>query len=304
MWLIVSSLSLRQSHSFLGNEVKLSRYTIRAQRERGAINHKLNPWRQYPTVHHRIHNSSPRSVSWSSRIHSIPRKSPQDSFRYNPRIYTLVFWSVSFYRNSTPKRCTVFIPLLCVPHYTLTWSAYWYLGMGTNYVPNLINIFRSLGCAKQSVLLQAWWGVVSPPSNPQAGGPPAVGCLRLLIQYVRSYPLHLEAVSSIRDQRTRHAVVTADPPNMLRSHNSYSFLTTALYGGEWLASRPGCALPAGRNHGTYCTGGWMSPRAGLDRGTSGKISCLCRGSNLDCPVLPSAARHYTDWATPALFPLQ
>ena len=30
-------------------------------------------------------------------------------------------------------------------------------------------------------------GVVSTSPNPQAGGPPLVGCLRLLIQYIRSY---------------------------------------------------------------------------------------------------------------------
>jgi hypothetical protein len=58
-----------------------------------------------------------------------------------------------------------------------------------------------------------WW-VVSPPPNPQAGGPPPVVCPRLLIQYIRSYPPYLEAVSSIRNLRTRHAVVTRDPPNM------------------------------------------------------------------------------------------
>jgi hypothetical protein len=56
--------------------------------------------------------------------------------------------------------------------------------------------------------------VVSPPPNPQAGRPPTVGCPRLLIQYIRSYPPYLEAVSSIRNPRTRHAVVTVDPLNM------------------------------------------------------------------------------------------
>jgi hypothetical protein len=45
---------------------------------------------------------------------------------------------------------------------------------------------------------------VSLPTNPQAGGPPTVGCPRLLIQYIRSYPPYLEAVSSIRNPRTRH----------------------------------------------------------------------------------------------------
>jgi hypothetical protein len=56
-------------------------------------------------------------------------------------------------------------------------------------------------------------GVVSPPPNLQTGRPPPVGCPRLLIQYIRSYPSYLEAVSSIRNPRTRHAVVTSDPVN-------------------------------------------------------------------------------------------
>jgi hypothetical protein len=50
--------------------------------------------------------------------------------------------------------------------------------------------------------------------NPQAEGPLLVGCPRLLIQYIRSYPPYLEAVFSIRNLRTRHALVTRDPPNM------------------------------------------------------------------------------------------
>jgi hypothetical protein len=50
-------------------------------------------------------------------------------------------------------------------------------------------------------------GVVSPKPNPQGGGPPLIGCPLLLIQYIRSYPPYLEVVSSIRNLRTRHAVV-------------------------------------------------------------------------------------------------
>jgi hypothetical protein len=37
----------------------------------------------------------------------------------------------------------------------------------------------------------------------------------LLIQYIRSYPPYLEAVSSIHNLRTHHAMVTRDPPNMI-----------------------------------------------------------------------------------------
>jgi hypothetical protein len=32
------------------------------------------------------------------------------------------------------------------------------------------------------------WGVVAPRPTPQVGGPPIVGCPRLLIRYIRSYP--------------------------------------------------------------------------------------------------------------------
>jgi hypothetical protein len=73
--------------------------------------------------------------------------------------------------------------------------------------PRLLVIFRN-----KPIFL--WWGIVSPTPNHQDGGPPLIGCPRLLIQYIRSYPPYLEAVSSIRNLRTRHAVVTRDPPNL------------------------------------------------------------------------------------------
>jgi hypothetical protein len=55
--------------------------------------------------------------------------------------------------------------------------------------------------------------------------------------------------------------------------------------------------PRERTPGTHCTGGWVGPRAGLNTEATGKIICLCRGSNLDRPVVQTVARHYTDWAT-------
>jgi hypothetical protein len=58
-------------------------------------------------------------------------------------------------------------------------------------------------------------GVVYPMPNSQARGSPLVGCTILLIQYFRSHPPYLEAVSSVRNLRTRHAVVTRDPLNMV-----------------------------------------------------------------------------------------
>ena len=46
----------------------------------------------------------------------------------------------------------------------------------------------------------------SPPPNPQAGGLPAVGCRRLLIQSVTRYPPYVEVAFSIRNMKTRQAV--------------------------------------------------------------------------------------------------
>jgi hypothetical protein len=54
--------------------------------------------------------------------------------------------------------------------------------------------------------------------QPQAGGSPLVGCPRLFIQYIRSYSPYLEAVFSIRNLRTRHAVVTKDPPLLVQKY--------------------------------------------------------------------------------------
>jgi hypothetical protein len=42
------------------------------------------------------------------------------------------------------------------------------------------------------------------------------------------------------------------------------FLTSALAGGEWSASRP-CRFTSGeRAPGSHLIGGWVDPRAGLD----------------------------------------
>jgi hypothetical protein len=50
--------------------------------------------------------------------------------------------------------------------------------------------------------------------NPKAGGSYLIGCPRLLIQYFRSYPPYLEAVSFTRNPKTRHAVVIRGLINM------------------------------------------------------------------------------------------
>jgi hypothetical protein len=42
------------------------------------------------------------------------------------------------------------------------------------------------------------------------------------------------------------------------------FLTSALAGGEWSASRLGRVTPGKRAPGTHWIGGWVDPRAGPD----------------------------------------
>jgi hypothetical protein len=42
------------------------------------------------------------------------------------------------------------------------------------------------------------------------------------------------------------------------------FLTSALAGGDWSASRPGRFTPGEKAHSTHFTGGWVDHRASLD----------------------------------------
>jgi hypothetical protein len=42
------------------------------------------------------------------------------------------------------------------------------------------------------------------------------------------------------------------------------FLTLALVGGEWSASRPSRFTPGKEPPGTHWIGGWVDPKAGLD----------------------------------------
>jgi hypothetical protein len=42
------------------------------------------------------------------------------------------------------------------------------------------------------------------------------------------------------------------------------FLTSALAGGEWSASRPCRFTPGNRTPGTLQIGGWVDPRAGIE----------------------------------------
>jgi hypothetical protein len=45
---------------------------------------------------------------------------------------------------------------------------------------------------------------------------------------------------------------------------NHVFLTLALVGGEWSASRPSPFTPGERAPCTHCIGRWVGPRTGLD----------------------------------------
>jgi hypothetical protein len=58
------------------------------------------------------------------------------------------------------------------------------------------------------------------------------------------------------------------------------FLTSALDGGMWSASRPGRFITGERFHSAaHRLGGWVGPRAGLDWVAKRKIPCPCRESD-------------------------
>ena len=71
-------------------------------------------------------------------------------------------------------------------------------------------------------VLQGW--VVSTSPNPQAGGPPLVGCPDCLFNLFAA-TLHKGGRSSIRNLRTRHAVVTGTHYTWFVSHtNIYIYI--------------------------------------------------------------------------------
>jgi hypothetical protein len=76
------------------------------------------------------------------------------------------------------------------------------------------------------------------------------------------------------------------------------FLTLALAGGEWSASRPGHFIPEEGSPGTHWIGGWVDPRAGLDD-LEKRIFLVIPGLNSDSSVVQPVASRYTDYTTPA-----
>jgi hypothetical protein len=82
-----------------------------------------------------------------------------------------------------------------------------------------------------------------------------------------------------------------------RRYSSYSYLTSALDGGEWSASRPGRALPPGKEPPVPIgqEAGWAAEAVWTQR-LEEKSSAPVGDRT---PVVQSVVRYCTDWATPA-----
>jgi hypothetical protein len=73
-----------------------------------------------------------------------------------------------------------------------------------------------------------------------------------------------------------------------------NFLTSALDGGEWSASRPGRFAPREKAPGTHWIGGWVGPRAVLDAVVKRKVPNPRRKSNPRTPIVQPVVQRYTD----------
>jgi hypothetical protein len=82
-----------------------------------------------------------------------------------------------------------------------------------------------------------------------------------------------------------------------RRYSSYSFLTSALEGGEWSASRPGRDLPPGKEPPvpTVQEAGWAPELVWTQRLEEKSSASVGERT----PAVQSVVRHCTDWAAPA-----
>jgi hypothetical protein len=118
-------------------------------------------------------------------------------------------------------------------------------------------------------------------------GPPKYGTGMLTTRPRRSMQHYTKAV-----KQSHNTLKGAQGERMYRC---YSCTTSALDGGELLASRPGRALAPGKGPPVPIgqEAGW-APESFWTQRLEEKSSCLCRRSNLYRPVVESVVRHYTD----------
>jgi len=64
----------------------------------------------------------------------------------------------------------------------------------------------------------------------------------------------------------------------------------------WLKQHTGRPLPPGERSSKHCTGGWVGPRAGLDRCGKSRLQ-----PGFDPQIVQPVASHYNDWAIQVSF---
>jgi hypothetical protein len=77
------------------------------------------------------------------------------------------------------------------------------------------------------------------------------------------------------------------------------FLTSALIGAEWLASRSGRFILGERASGSHWIRRWVGPKIDLEDTERRENSCPYRDSHSDPSVFQLVASRYTDCAIPA-----
>jgi hypothetical protein len=77
-----------------------------------------------------------------------------------------------------------------------------------------------------------------------------------------------------------------------RMYSSYSFTTSEQDGMSGQLHAPASLYPRGKDPppGNHWIEGWVGPKIGLTQTLEEKFCCLCRGSNLDRPVVQSVFR--------------
>jgi hypothetical protein len=121
----------------------------------------------------------------------------------------------SLVTSCTPTKCncilryllplsSVNLPYTCFSHSTSQISCPFSLALVT--YPKNSSRSKALCDTLEAYFLR--WGLVTPMTNPQSGGPPLVGHSWLLIQYICSYPPYPQAVSSICNLRACHNILT------------------------------------------------------------------------------------------------
>ena len=99
-----------------------------------------------------------------------------------PALYRLLTFHV-------PNKISLFLFLLRDASYRNTPPPSPEIRVGEYFTTGLFCLQRKhLACKYFLTFCFSRGGVVSASPNPQIGGPPLVGCPRLIIQYIRSYP--------------------------------------------------------------------------------------------------------------------